>query len=321
AAVAMVNLGGELADVAKDLPIAAADRLAAVREDLEGRANEFLLKARLSLLNPVAEGEDRFRRTEGYFEQALAAARTAEVLFEYAYFLVEQNASRAEPLYQEALQLLRSKAEADPKAFLSDVATTLNNLALLHVDTGAFASTLTEYEEALTLNRRLAEDDPNAYLPDVAMTLNNLATLHKDTGNYCPALAEYEEALKIRRDLARKEPDAFLQDVAMTLNNLANLHRVTNNYGPALTEYEEALKIRRDLAEKEPEAFSQVLAETLLNLGIFYLQAMPDKDKSVAYAQEARKILLSLIKQAPHLQGHLDQAEQLLEDNKARPGE
>ncbi|MCI5131526.1 MAG: hypothetical protein D3904_08365 [Candidatus Electrothrix sp. EH2] len=42
---------------------AAADRLAAVREDLEGRANEFLL-------NPVAEGEDRFGRTEHWFKPA-----------------------------------------------------------------------------------------------------------------------------------------------------------------------------------------------------------------------------------------------------------
>ncbi|XCN73482.1 MAG: tetratricopeptide repeat protein [Candidatus Electrothrix aestuarii] len=158
---------------------AAADRLAAVREDLAGRANEFLLKARLSLLNPVAEGEDRFGRTEHWFKQALATARTAEVLFEYAKFLQEQNAfSRAEPLYQEALQLLRSKAEENPDAFLPDVATTLNNLAILHMDTKAFAPALAEYEEALTLYRGLAEKEPEAFLPDVAMTLNNLAILH-----------------------------------------------------------------------------------------------------------------------------------------------
>jgi hypothetical protein len=79
------------------------------------------------------------------------------------------------------------------------------------------------------------------------------------------------------------------------------------------------LKIKRELAAKESGAFSQTLAETLLNLSIYYLQAVPDKDKSVAYAQEVRDILQSLIKQAPHLQNYLDMAEQLLEDNKTQP--
>lgn len=82
---------------------------------------------------------------------------------------------------------------------------------------------------------------------------------------------------------------------------------------------QEALKIRRGLAKKAPRAFNQAVATTLLNLSIFYLQAMPDKDKSVAYAQEAREILKSLIKQAPHLQYHLDVAERLLKRNKAKP--
>ena len=81
------------------------------------------------------------------------------------------------------------------------------------------------------------------------------------------------------------------------------------------------LKIRRGLAEKEPGAFNQDLAETLLNLSIFHLEAMPDKAKSVAYAQEARDILKPLIKQVPHLQGHLDHAERLLERNMIKPGE
>ncbi len=79
------------------------------------------------------------------------------------------------------------------------------------------------------------------------------------------------------------------------------------------------MKIRRELAAKELGAFSQDLVKTLLSLSLFYLQDVPDKAKSVAYAQEVRDILQSLIKQAPHLQNYLDMAEQLLEDNKAQP--
>ncbi|CAK8713801.1 hypothetical protein GKODMF_05400 [Candidatus Electrothrix gigas] len=204
---------------------AAKERLSAVRKGLEDRANEYLLKAQLSLLNPVAEGEDRFSRTEQWFKQALVTAWTAEVLLEYAFFLWKQNVfSRAKPLYEEALAQLRNKATADPKAFLPDVAMTLNNLAALHYKTGEYGLALKECEEALKIRRRLAADQPKAFLPDVADTLNNLGLLHSKTGEYGPALKKYEEALKIRRELAADQPKAFLPDVATTLNNLGLLH-------------------------------------------------------------------------------------------------
>ncbi len=79
------------------------------------------------------------------------------------------------------------------------------------------------------------------------------------------------------------------------------------------------LKIFRSLTKASPEAFSQNLVETLLNMSIFYLQAVPDKTKSIAYAQEARDILKPLIQQLPHLQEYLDAAEQVLEANNAKP--
>jgi tetratricopeptide (TPR) repeat protein len=344
----------------------AEDRLAAVRKDLADKANEFLLKAQLSLLNPAVAGESRFTRTEQYFEQALAAARTAEVLFDYALFLQEHNAfRRAEPLYQEALKYYRSRAEENPEAFLPDVARTLNNLAVLHSDQNAFSPALTAYEEALqirrslaaaspeaflpdvadTLNnlarlhyaqnafspawaayegalklyRSLAEASPEAFLPKVAMTLNNLGILHKAQNAFGPALAAYEEALTSYRSVAETNPEAFLPDVAMTLNNLAALHYTQNDFGPALAEYEEALKIRRSLAKENPEAFLPNVAATLINLSIFYLKAVPDRAKSVAYAEEARSILVPLCAKMPHLQEYLDTAARLLADNSAKP--
>ncbi|MCP4549219.1 MAG: tetratricopeptide repeat protein, partial [bacterium] len=186
---------------------AATEKLAAIERDLEDRAQEFLLKARLSLLSPVPEGGSRFERAQGWFEQALATARTAELLGEYAVFLWEHNDfGQAEPLYQEALKHYRGLAESNPEAFLPDVATTLNNLANLHSDTQAYGPALKEYEEALKIRRGLAESSPEDFLPDVATTLNNLAILHKATQAYGPALKEYEEALKIRRSLAESSP-------------------------------------------------------------------------------------------------------------------
>ncbi len=85
--------------------------------------------------------------------------------------------------------------------------------------------------------------------------------------------------------------------------------------------YREALKHYRSLAEANPEAFLPDLAQTLVNMSIFYFQVVPDKTKSIAYAQEARDILMPLCQQVPHLQKYLDAAEQLLAANKAKPKE
>ncbi len=437
---------------------ATEDKLATVRQDLEGRANEYLLKAQLALLSSPPEGSSKFEMADGWFEQALATARTAEVLHEYALFLWKHNAfRRAEPLCQDALKIRRSLAEADSETFLPKVADTLNNLAVLHGEIQAYdlarkehgealkirrslaeaspelffpnvAETLNnlailhkvrraydlalaEYQEALELYRCLAEAKPEAFLPKVAMTLNNMATLYQtrqeystalikyeealeirrslaetapetflpnvaetlsnlallhranqDYGtalaeceealeiyrslaksnpeaflpylavmlnnqanlhvamlNYGPALTEYEEALKMNRRLGEVEPKAFLPKIAMVLNNLALLHAEIQDYSPALTEHEEALKIRRSLAKAEPKAFFPDLAQTLFNLSLFHLYAVPDKEKSIAFAQEARTILIPLCKQAPHLQGKLDKVERVLKANAAKP--
>ncbi|WPD22443.1 MAG: tetratricopeptide repeat protein [Candidatus Electrothrix scaldis] len=299
---------------------AAADRLAAVREDLAGRANEFLLKARLSLLNPLAEGEDRVRRTEHWFEQALATARTADVLVGYADFLQKQNVfSRAEPLLQEALLLYRSKAEADPKVFRPKVADTLNNLAVLHKEIQEYNLALQEYEEALKINRSFAQTEPEIFLPDVAMNLNNIANLHKETKFFDSAMKEYDEALKVYRNLAKAKPEVFLVFVAVTLDNFAWLHCATKSFDLAMNEYEEALMLYRTLAKDNPKDFLPDVIQVLIDLTIFHLYFVPDQAKSVDYAQEARDILIPLCKKAPHLQGYLDIAERVLERNKAKP--
>ncbi len=83
--------------------------------------------------------------------------------------------------------------------------------------------------------------------------------------------------------------------------------------------YEEALQIRRSLAETSPEAFLPALIDTIIKLSIFYLSLVPDPAKSVAYAEEARSILIPLCAQAPHLQKYLYGAELVLKANAATP--
>jgi len=125
----------------------------------------------------------------------------------------------AEAAYQEALDILRQLAKANPAAYQADVAETLNNLAILFKNNERMKEAQAAYQEALEIYRQLAKADSAAYLPDVALTLNNLTTLYKDTQRTEEAEAAFREALDIRRQLAKTNPATYQPDVATTLNN------------------------------------------------------------------------------------------------------
>ncbi|MFE7560157.1 tetratricopeptide repeat protein, partial [Kitasatospora sp. NPDC057500] len=101
----------------------------------------------------------------------------------------------------------RALAEADPDAFLPDLATALNNLSIRLGEAGRRAEGLTAIEEATGHYRTLARANPDTYLPDLAMSLNNLSVDLGEVGRRAEGLTAIEEAVAIRRALARANPD------------------------------------------------------------------------------------------------------------------
>ena len=189
-------------------------------------------------------------------------------------------------------------------------------MANLHYSKNDYESAEAEYREALEIRRNLAQENPRTFLPDVSMTLNNLAILHSDKNDYESAEAEYREALEIYRNLAQDNPRTFLPYVATTLNNLANLHYSKNDYESAEAEYREALEIRRNLAQDNPRTFLPYVATTLVNLSIFYLQAIPNRQKSIALATET----IQIAEQFPHVpivQQYAEAAKQVITANES----
>jgi tetratricopeptide (TPR) repeat protein len=93
-----------------------------------------------------------------------------------------------------------------------------------------------------------------------------------------------------------------LPDVALTLNNLGSLRKAKNQFPEAEAALEEALAIRRTLAEANPQTYLPDLAMTAVNMSIFYLQAVPDREKSLAYAREALLAALPFVEDVPSVQ-------------------
>ena len=264
---------------------------AEVRASREQIANEFLIKAQLWAT--FYEQSNRFEQTCEFFAESLRALRTTDNLFAYAYFLDEHyQLDQSNLYYTEALEICRNLGD------LPDVATTLNNLAVLHTNKNEIAIAEQEYQEALQIYQELVVENSRSFLPNVAMTLNNLANLHSNKNELVIAEQEYQEALRIRKELAVENPRSFLPDVATTLNNLAVLHTNKNEMAIAEQKFQEALQIRRELAIENPRFFLPYVARTLNNLANLHR----DKNEmaiALAEYQEALQIKRELAVENP----------------------
>lgn len=87
-----------------------------------------------------------------------------------------------------------------------------------------------------------------------------------------------------------------------------------NSFDQAKPLYEEALATNRTLAAENPRTYLPDVATTPINLSIFYVEAIPDQEKSIAMATEALELLQGF-QSVPYLERYAVTARQVLEAN------
>ena len=165
----------------------------------------------------------------------------------------------------EAVSTYRLLAEANPAAFLPNLAASLNDRSIRRSALGDRAGALEAIDEAVGAYRRLAEANPAAFLPNLSLSLNNQSNRRADIGDRAGALAAIDEAVSTYRRLAEANPAAFLPDLAMSLNNQSIRRAEVGDRAGALEAINEAVNIRRRLAEANPAAVLPDLAGSLNN--------------------------------------------------------
>ena len=143
---------------------------------------------------------------------------------------------------------------------LSDVATSLNNLALVHYSIGEYIQAKELQEKALSIKKMILGEEH----ADVATSLNNLATVYYEIGEYNRAKKLYEKSLSIRKKILGEKH----ADVAASLNNLALVHYSIKEYNRAKELDEKALSIRKKILGEEHAD----VAASLNNLANVYCQ-------------------------------------------------
>jgi tetratricopeptide (TPR) repeat protein len=157
-----------------------------------------------------------------------------------------------------AIQALHSAiALQEAQNLQAELASSLNNLALLYSLQGHYGEAEPLYKRALAIG----EQHLGVKHPNVATSLNNLAGLYESQGRYSEAEPLYTRALAIQEQLEANYPD-----VATSLNNLAELYRLQGRYSEAEPLYTRALAIReQQLGINHPD-----VATSLNNLALLY---------------------------------------------------
>jgi tetratricopeptide (TPR) repeat protein len=166
-------------------------------------------------------------------EDRIMSEQTGRLLYETAFYLHNRaRYTEAEPLYRQALHI--QEQQLKPKH--TDVASTLNGLALLYAELDKYAEAEPLYQRAL----RIREQESGPEHHDVVYPLNNLANLYYEQGKYAEAEPLYQRALHIQeQQLGLEHPD-----MTPLLGNLGELYREQGKYVEAESLFQRALHIR-----------------------------------------------------------------------------
>ncbi len=154
-----------------------------------------------------------------------------------ALYIKTESPESAKPLLLEALEYWRGRT---PPAH-QELARTLNNLAEIARNNGAYSESLEYLKEAVPIYQKLyAADDCR-----LAEVLSNLAVIMAGKGEYKAAIGHYQLATEICRKSAEKHDHRGLELLPPTLLNTAMLYKSQRQFREAARCCAEALEARR----------------------------------------------------------------------------
>ncbi|MFF5654392.1 tetratricopeptide repeat protein, partial [Streptomyces collinus] len=159
---------------------------------------------------------------------------------------------------EDAAEIYRRLAAANPAAHEPDLARALFNLGHQLSDAGRRGEALTAAEDAAEIYRRLAAANPAAHEPDLAASLSDLSVALADAGRRAEALPAAEDAVEIRQRLAAANPAAYEPGLARSLTNLGTRLWEAERWAEALTALKAAVRIWRQMAAANPPSTSDL---------------------------------------------------------------
>lgn len=199
---------------------------------------------------------------------------------------------------EEAVRLYRTLANSRPDAHLSDLAMSLNNLAVVLDALNRHEEALDATEEAVRLCCTLVDSHPDAHLSDLAMSLSNRGLMLYRLGRVDDALDAAEKAARQYGALAAAGGTFHVSDYAGCVMNLGMMLAAVGNHEGALAITELGVQAWRTLADEQPDAHLPDFAESLKCLSA-RLSAAGRHQDALEASEEAVRLFHSLVAVRP----------------------
>jgi len=133
--------------------------------------------------------------------------------------------------YDEAIEKLQKALKINEElGDMQGVATSYNNIGLVHQNLGKLEYALEHYLKALKINEELGD------MQGVATSYNNIGLVHQNLGKLEYALEHYQKALEINEKLGD------MQGVATSYNNIGLVYQDLGKLEEALEYYQKAIE-------------------------------------------------------------------------------
>ena len=182
----------------------------------------------------------------------------------------QNDRTKAESLFREALAGFEQLEEQSPGKFPGDIAVICNSLATLYFAGQEMEEAELLHRKALEIRRKLAEEEPYRYKEALAASYSNLAVILNHKKEYEEAEDYLMEALAIRKRLAGLGAPEFKSSLAKTYKNLGNLMKNKNRLEEAEKYYRETLDLFRGLRDVNPDAYDNDHANACERLAKLY---------------------------------------------------
>ncbi|MFX0064826.1 MAG: tetratricopeptide repeat protein [Candidatus Hermodarchaeota archaeon] len=174
--------------------------------------------------------------------------------------------------YQEAYEIHKRLGKLDD---LYGMASTLNNIGLVYMDTGKPQEALKHYQEAYELFTQGID------LHGIASTLGNMGTVYMQTGKPQEALKHFQEAYETHKRLGN------LHGMANQLTNMGLVYREGGELQQALKHHQEAYETHKRLGNLHG------MASALGNLGVVYM-GVGKLQRALKHHQESHELFTQL---------------------------
>jgi tetratricopeptide (TPR) repeat protein len=183
--------------------------------------------------------------------------------------------------YNQAIEIFKRIIETtdanDQEKFMTTLASTQNNIGLMHDSMEDYSSALEWYDKVLEIQ----EISSALNHPSLATVYNNIGVIYLSMGDYRKADTYCQKALEIRSESSSSNPTSLIT----AYSNIGMVYELKGNYSTALSYYKKAYEIQKS----SPSLYHPVLIRSYNNFGGIYT-LMGEYSKALSYYEEALEI-------------------------------